>query len=237
MKRGKPVVLFVSAVLLLLAGCHAEPSVSGPIDRDATVTDKTIESIAPTSEPSPRLAPTETEVLEMREQVLRGMSEEEIHRLSNIIVKSNDWWERVYLYDNIFGLLSDPRSPTWNYFHETGDIQIGWSYNASLDKDAICADEGLTEWEFYKKYGTGVNTYNEYDADGFIALLQEASASVEDAGFLQDLQYIMDQTRLAKETHDMEHANNLYKSLHDMDYFCSNTGPKTLARMYPMIAL
>lgn len=226
MKRKRTAILFVSAVLLLLTGCGGQPGANRPAESDAAVTDTVQESSAPSSQPTPRPTPTESEVLEMRERVLRGLSEEEINTLTNLIKQSNYWWEREYLYGNIFGLLSDPRSPTWNYFHETGDIQIGWAYEGSLDKDAICAQEGLTEWEFYEKYGTGVNTYNECDADGFIALVQEAGAPVQDAGLKQDLQYIVDQTRLAKETHDVDHANNLYKALHDMDYFLLRYGPK-----------
>lgn len=226
MRRGKPAVLCMGVLLLLMAGCYGRPDANKTTDSDVSATDQIIESMEPTTEPTPRPAPTETEVLEMREQVLQGMSEEEIQRLTNIITQSNRWWEGEYFYSNIFEQLSDPQSPTWNYFQETGDIDIGWAYDGSLDKDAICAEEGLTEWEFYEKYGTGVSTYNEYDADGFIALLQETSASVQKQGFKQDLQYIMDQTRLAKETHDMEHANNLYKALHDMDYFLLRYGPK-----------
>ena len=215
MKRGKPAVLCMGVLLFLLAGCYGGPDANKTTDSDVSATDQIIESMEPTTEPTPRPAPTEAEVLKMREQVLQRMSEEELQRLTNIITQSNRWWEGEYFYSNIFEQLSDPQSPTWNYFHETGDIDIGWAYDGNLDKDAICAEEGLTEWEFYEKYGTGVSTYNEYDADGFIALLQEASTSVQNQGSKQDLQYIMDQTRLAKETHNMEHANNLYKALHD----------------------
>lgn len=152
MKQKRTAILFVSAALLLLAGCGGETGANRPADSDVAVTDTVQESVAPSSQPTPRPPPTESEVLEMRERVLRGMSEEEIHTLTNLIKQSNYWWEGKYLYDNIFGLLSDPQSPTWNYFQETGDILIGWAYNASLDKDTICADEGLTEWEFYEKY-------------------------------------------------------------------------------------
>ena len=35
----------------------------------------------------------------------------------------------------------------------------------------------------------------------------------------------MDETALARETHAMEHANNIYKKLHDLDYFLLRYGP------------
>ena len=84
-------VLLVSAALLLLASCGGKPGASHPADSDAVVTDAVQESIAPSSEPTPQPTPTESEVLEMRERVLRGMSEDEIHTLTNLIKQSNYW--------------------------------------------------------------------------------------------------------------------------------------------------
>lgn len=200
-------------LLWFLAGCQAATPRQTAQQPTPTV------SLEPTVPPTPRPAPSEEEVLETRERVLKGMTEEEIQSLTELVVQSNQWWEFKYLYDNIFGQLSDPQDLTWNYFHDTGEIQIGWAYDGSLDMEAICAQEGLTEREFYEKYGTGVVTDNECDADGFIALVEQAAAPVQDPDLKRDLQYIMEETRLAKETHEMEHANNLYKALHDMDYF------------------
>ena len=40
----------------------------------------------------------------------------------------------------------------------------------------------------------------------------------------------MDQTEQAKETHRMEIVNNIYKKLHDLDYFLLRYGPKDVAK-------
>ena len=39
----------------------------------------------------------------------------------------------------------------------------------------------------------------------------------------------MDQTEQAKETHRMEIVNDIYKKLHDLDYFLLRYGPKDVA--------
>ena len=41
---------------------------------------------------------------------------------------------------------------------------------------------------------------------------------------------IMDQTEQAKETHRMEIVNDIYKKLHDLDYFLLRYGPKDVAK-------
>lgn len=53
MKRRIIEVLFVSAALLLLAGCGGQPGANHPADSDAAVTDSVQESIAPSSQPTP----------------------------------------------------------------------------------------------------------------------------------------------------------------------------------------
>lgn len=40
----------------------------------------------------------------------------------------------------------------------------------------------------------------------------------------------MDQTEQAKETHRMEIVNDIYKKLHDLDYFLLRYGPKDVAK-------
>jgi hypothetical protein len=50
------------------------------------------------------------------------------------------------------------------------------------------------------------------------------------AGIYTELQYLMDQTEQAKETHRMEIVNDIYKKLHDLDYFLLRYGPKDVAK-------
>lgn len=66
--------------------------------------------------------------------------------------------------------------------------------------------------------------YNRFDANNFIELMDDMKSSIHNETFKNDMQYIIDETRLAQETHDAEHANNIYKALHDMDYFLLRYG-------------
>lgn len=170
------------------------------------------------------VAPTKEEVLAMRAMVLEGMSEEEIDRLTENIKIANNKMENGYLYDNLFGRLEDKDDLYWNYFDQKGEIQIGWAYDSSISKKEICEKENLTEEEFYEKYGQKVMTYNRFDASNFIELMNDMKNSVRNEKLQNDMDYIINETKLAAETHEMEHANNIYKALHDMDYFLLRYG-------------
>ena len=172
--------------------------------------------------------PSKEEVLAAREQALAGMAPEQTGRLRELVTGANQWWEWGYLYENIFGRLENPDDPAWNYFDQTGEIQIGWAWDGGLDKNTVCREEQLTEEAFYAQYGTRVVTENRYDAEDFIAWIDALRAQAQDKALRADLQYLMEETRLARETHKMEHANNLYKMLHDMDYFLLRYGPEDL---------
>lgn len=171
------------------------------------------------------VAPTKEEVLEMRSLVLEGMSKEEIDRLTENIKVANLKMENAYMYDNIFGKLEDKNHLYWNYFDKKGDIQIGWEYDGTYSTiKEICEKESLTIDEFYEKYGTPLIVYNRFDANNFIELLDDMKSSIQNEDLQNDIQYIIDETRLAQETHNVEHANNIYKALHDMDYFLLRYG-------------
>ena len=135
-----------------------------------------------------------------------------------------------YMNGDFFEQLSDPNNLYWNYFHQTGEIQIGWAVDGGLDMDAVCEREKLSIEEFYAKYGTPVVTTNLYDADGFIGLLSEINSFIQNGNLKSELQYLMDQTEQAKETHRMEIVNDIYKKLHDLDYFLLRYGPKDVAK-------
>ncbi len=144
--------------------------------------------------------PSKEEILAMRETALEGMSDEEIKRLTENIKVANHRLESAYLNDNIFGELSDKDSLYWNYFDQKGDIQTGWSH------------------------GEPVITYNRFDANNFINLIQDMQSSVHNELLIADLQQLIDLTLIASETHEMEYANDIYKILHDLDYFLLRYG-------------
>ncbi len=169
--------------------------------------------------------PSKEEVFAMRESVLEGMSEEEIERLTENIKTANLQMERAYLYDDIFGKLSDQESPYWQYFDQEGDIQIGWWYNGTIcSMDRIIKAEGITEEEFYETYNEPGMVYNRFDAENFIALLEDMKASVQNEMLIADLQQLIDLTYMAADTHEVGYANDIYKILHDMDYFLLRYG-------------
>lgn len=169
--------------------------------------------------------PSEEEVLQARAAALEGMTEQQAERLTETVKAANLALESQYLYHNLFGELSDPGSLYWNYFDETGEIQIGWAYDGEIDMAAVCRQEDLTEEEFYAQYGTPVVTENRYDAEGFIALMEELKEPVQNEALKADLQEIMNLTALAKNTHRMEYVSSIYKKLHDLDYFLLRYGP------------
>lgn len=169
--------------------------------------------------------PTAEQVLTARERALAGMTQEQVRRLKLVVREANLWWEHQYFYSNIFGQLEDPDDLYWNYFDKTGEIQIAWAYDGSLDKDAVCRQENLTEDQFYARYGTKVVTENRYTADDFVAILDELMESVRDESLRSALEYVREEARLAKEQHSMEHADNEYRALHDLDYFLLRYGP------------
>lgn len=169
--------------------------------------------------------PSKEEVLAMRETVLDGMSEEEIERLTENIKTANLQMERAYLNDNIFGKLSDKESPYWQYFDQKGDIQLGWWYHGTIcSMDRIIQAEGITEEEFYEIYTEPGMEYNRFDAANFIELLEDMKASVHNEMLIADLQQLIDLTYMAADTHEVGYANDIYKILHDMDYFLLRYG-------------
>lgn len=175
--------------------------------------------------------PSKEEVLAMRETVLEGMSDEEIERLTENIKVANLRLESAYLNDNIFDKLSDKDSLYWNYFDQKGDIQIGWSYDGSYSEmKTIMENEGISEREFNEKYGEPVIEYNRFDAANFINLVQDMQESVHNEKLIADLQQLIDLTRIAAETHEMEYANAIYKILHDLDYFLLRYGMEDVGK-------
>lgn len=165
--------------------------------------------------------PSKEEVLAMREAVEDGMSEEEISRIKENIKVANSVLERAYLYDDLFGRLADPEDLYWNYIDQKGDIQVGWTLYGAPDYDA---SSGLTYSEYQEKYQEPVTVYNRFDADNFIDLMTEMRDSLKTELLKEDFDHLIENTKLAKETHEAEYINEIYHILHDMDYFLFRYG-------------
>ena len=175
--------------------------------------------------------PTKEEVLAMREQVLEGMTEEEIKRLTENIKVANQRMESAYLYDALFAKLEDKESLHWNYFDEKGEIQVGWEFDGGYQEMRnIMEKENLSKEEFDSKYGTPVMVYNRFDAENFMDLMEEMKGLVQNEKLKEDLQQHIDETGLAAENHEMENASNIYKILHDMDYYLLRYGLEDVAQ-------
>lgn len=220
MKKTVIIVLLLS--IIALSGCTIDEKNTSAETEISTETESNDEKTEEEdSEPEP---PEREEVLAARELALEGMSEEEAERLTENIKTANMVLEQAYMYDNIFGKLEDKDSLYWNYFDQTGEIQIGRAYEGDIDKKEVMEEENLTEEEFYSKYGSPVVAENHYDAEAFAELLADMKSTVNNENLQNDLQQIIDNTKLAAETHEMEYANNIYKLVHDMDYFLLRYG-------------
>lgn len=151
--------------------------------------------------------PDKETVENARAKALEGMTEEEADRLTENIKVANSALENAYLWDNIFDKLSDPDDLYWNYIDETGDIQVGWN------------TDGSPRYE-----------YNRFDADNFIELIEDMKASVNNEALREDMDKLIFNMQQAKELHEMEYVNNIYKILHDMDYFLLRYGPEDVGK-------
>lgn len=196
------------------------------------------ENTAISGENQDESVPTKAEVLAAREQALEGMSAEETERLKENIKVANQRMESAYLNDNIFEKLEDKESLYWNYFDEKGEIQIGWAYDGSYQEmKTVMDNENLSRDEFYSQYGTPVMEYNRFDAENFMELLEEMKETVKNEKLQKDLQQIIDETALAAQTHEMEHAYNIYKLLHDMDYYLLRYGLEDVGKYVQDVSL
>lgn len=97
------------------------------------------------------------------------MSDEDINRITVTIANANLQLESYYLYGSLFSDLKSSDSLQWNLFHETGEVQIGWTHDSDLCyKDYA---NKMTKDEFYETFGTKVLAYNYYTADDFIRIM------------------------------------------------------------------
>lgn len=209
MKKHIVICLSGLGVCMSLLACGTKDQIAEApqqVEAGEDVLESTVEESVETDDVTEIPVPSKEEVLAMREKVLEGMSQEKIERLTENIKIANLQMESAYLNDNIFDKLSDKDSLYWNYFDQKGDIQTGWSY-----------DEPVV-------------VYNRFDADNFINLIQDMQKSVQNEMLFADLQQLIDLTSLAAETHEMEYANEIYKILHDLDYFLLRYGIEDIGK-------
>ena len=164
--------------------------------------------------------PSMEEVLAMRQAVTQGMSEEEIARITDYIKVANLAMEKGYLYESLFERMEDPEDLYWNYVDQEGWIQIEWD----IAKKPYVAASGLSRREWGEKYGEPVFIYNHYNADSFIVLMEKLRDSLQTELLKADFDYLISCMQLAKDTHDVEYMLEIYRVLHDMDYFLFRYG-------------
>ena len=221
----KRCVLFILCMMFLVGCSEQNEEIRNSVIEESTETESSLIIEEETEENNVQIepvAPTKEEVFAMREKVLDGMTDDEKERLTENIKVANLQMERAYLNDGIFDKLEDKDSLAWNYFDQKGDIQVGWAYDSN--KITVMNEEGITESEFYQKYGKPVMVYNRFDGANFVNLIQDMQKSIHNEELYADLQRLIDLTNLATETHEMEYANDIYKILHDMDYFLLRYG-------------
>lgn len=116
-------------------------------------------------------------------------------------------------------------------FEEEGDIQIEWSYEGDEKKmKETMEEENLSQEEFYALYAAPLMASNRFHGERFMELLEEMKGTVKDEKLQKDLQQIIDETALAVQTHEMEHAFRIYQLLHDMDYYLLRYGPEAVEK-------
>ncbi len=90
--------------------------------------------------------PTEEDVLVARQQATEGMSQQQVERLTEVIKAANLWLEQRYMDENLFEKLSDPNSLYWNYFHQTGEIQIRHLFLINILRARNCVIASSRQW-------------------------------------------------------------------------------------------
>lgn len=217
--RRKICLLVTWGSLAVLTGCSG-----GPVVKENSELVKQ-ESMAKVKEVV--VAPTEAEVLAMREVALENMKEDDINYLKNMVKKANLSMERDYLYGNDLENMEDPEALAWNYIDKLGEIHIGWAYNTE-DLQWKTA-YNLSDEEFYKKYGQRVVAYNEVNGEVFIEHMTKIRDTIYNEALKKDFDALIWNMEQAMETHDVEYMYQIYRIFHDMDYFLLRYGISAMA--------
>lgn len=221
--------LLVILIALLICGCGISNKKADSNNKKQNVSTEKRQ----TSKKSSALeAPDKEAVAVARSKALKGMADDDIERLNTIIMNSNLRLEQGFVFGDIEKRLSDPESYYWNYIEHTGEILIGYAYEQEVweQKESIKSNENLTEKEFEEKYGQKVSDNNEYDAEKVIQIFMELKTTIYDKELKQDFDNMITYLRKAKDTHDVQYIVNIYRTLHDMDYYLLRYGPEDVGK-------
>ncbi len=170
------------------------------------------------------LPPTKEEVLEMREKVLAGMSQEEIDRLTELVQVENQNREHIYLKGDGYWDYKDPESPYWRTYTESGKIIL--DYMIPCDAPGFDSEGDMTIEEYNETFGTPYMTQVKVPkAERFYSYIDKLRSLVKTDLLDADFDRLEECMRLAVENHDVNYFHEIYHILHDLDYYLLRYGP------------
>lgn len=168
--------------------------------------------------------PKNSVVIATRQVALEGMNPDDINRLKNIIKSANLSLEYLYINSLLEYRFSDPQSYYWRYLEQTGEFIQDYLYFEGMEEQGKAL--GLSKEEIEQQFGEPIYANNEYDAERIIQLLQELQNTIHNETFKQNFINMAEYVQKAKETHDVNYILNIYRILHDMDYYLLRYGPE-----------
>lgn len=69
-------------------------------------------------------------------------------------------------------------------------------------------------------------TYNPYNGEDFVDLMEELKAAIDHHELRTDFERMISDMENAMDTHDVVYMQDIYYTLHDMDYFLFRYGPE-----------
>lgn len=174
------------------------------------------------------LQPIKKHVLEMRNKVLAGMTEEEIKQASKMVQKGNEYGEGSYLHGLKFQHFKDADSLYWNIFTQSGNIVIG--YMIDIKHPKYDPNSGMTEEEYNVKYGEPeVMSISTPVGERFYSYIDNLQNIIKTDMLDEDFAEIRNCMKLAIETHDVDYLYRIYYKFHDLDYYLFRYGPEDIS--------
>lgn len=215
-------------MILTLVGCRKEdPNSPEVIFMEPPAFAETDKNTSKHEESDELMMPGKKVVMAKREEALEGMTEDEISRMTTFMKDFNLKLEKEIMWNNILVKLSDPDNLNWDLLSKSGEVQTGWAYD--LEALKLKKTTKLSEDEFNEQYGDKVVTYNYNTAADYIKVLEELKESTDSVELKKDFETIQDNLQNAESTHDVQYIEDLYKVVHDMDYYLLRYGPEDVA--------